>query len=59
MIGLGRATSTRSTYVVWTALLSSVILGELVTPLILAEALLSVSGIWLLPYERGRWDVKG
>ncbi len=32
MIGPGRATSIGSTYVVWTALLSSIILGELVTP---------------------------
>lgn len=59
LIGPGRATSIGFTYVVWTALLSSLLLKEPLTPLILTGTLLAVAGIWLISYQRGKWHVKG
>ncbi|MCD6348579.1 MAG: DMT family transporter [Candidatus Korarchaeota archaeon] len=59
LIGPGRATSISFTYVVWTAFLSSFLLGEPLTPLILLGALLAVSGIWVLSYRGGRWKFYG
>ncbi len=59
LIGPGRATSIGFTYVVWTALLSSLLLKEPLTPLILTGTLLAVTGIWLISYQRGKWHIKG
>ncbi len=59
LMGPGRATSVAFTYVVWTALLSHALLGEPLTIQIMAGVLLAVSGIWILTYRGGRWDVVG
>ena len=59
LIGPGRATSIGFTYVVWTALLSSLLLKEPLTPFTLAGTLLAVAGIWLISYQGGRWLIKG
>ena len=59
LMGPGRATSVAFTYVVWTALLSHALLGEPLTLQIMAGVLLAVSGIWILTYRGGRWDLVG
>ncbi len=59
LIGPGKAASIGFTYIVWTAILSNVLLGEPLTLYILAGTLLAVAGIWLLSYEGGKWNVKG
>ncbi len=59
IIGPGKAASIGFTYMVWTAILSNLLLGEPLTPGIMSGVLLAVIGIWLLSYEGGRWNFKG
>ncbi len=61
IIGPGRSTPIVFTYVVWTAVLSHLMLGETLSIPIMIGAILSVSGIWLISRtgDSSRWSLKG
>ncbi len=59
MIGPGKATSIVFTYLIWTAILSNLILGEVVGLPIVAGILLALVGIWVISYGGGRWELTG
>ncbi len=59
MIGPGKATSIVFTYLIWTAILSNLILGEILNLPIIMGIVLALAGIWTISYGSGKWELAG
>lgn len=59
LIGPGRATPIGFTYLIWSALLPSIMIGEIFSPKTLLGAAIALAGIWLSSRGGGEWKIKG
>ncbi|MEM0017670.1 MAG: DMT family transporter [Candidatus Korarchaeum sp.] len=59
LIGPGRATPVGFTYLIWSALLPSLMIGEPFSLEVLLGAALALAGIWLISRGGGRWAARG
>ncbi len=59
MIGPGKATSIVFTYLIWTAILSNLVLGEVLNLPIAMGIILALAGIWVISYGSGKWELTG
>ncbi|MEM2542823.1 MAG: DMT family transporter [Candidatus Korarchaeum sp.] len=59
LIGPGRATPVGFTYLIWSALLPSLMIGEPFSLEVLLGAALALTGIWLISRGGGRWAARG
>ena len=59
IIGPSKATPIGFTYLIWSAILPSIVIGEPFSPLVLLGAALAFLGIWLISRGSGEWKIKG
>jgi len=59
LIGPGRAAPIGFTYLIWSALLPSLMIGEPFSAGVLLGASLALAGIWLISRGGGRWALRG
>jgi len=59
IIGPSRATPIGFTYLIWTAILPSIMIGEPFSAFVLLGAALAFLGIWLISRGSGEWKMRG